>query len=606
MRKNLPDEELVEQKNDDDIVHQTNGEQEDREIKDELAKVDETAQALSEPSRRRLRLPESKKKRWLIFASVVLFILLILGVIPYTRYKILGLFVKEQYTIEVLDSVTKTPVTGATVHIGSASSMTNADGKATMTIPVGDKTVLVHKQYYKDLRVSTQVVLAPSQNNLHLSMVAIGRQVPIVVVNKINGQPVANAKIKSLDMTAETDANGKATIVLPTKTTTQQATVSATGYNSLTTPVAVTSSLISENTFSIVPAGRIYFLSNLSGKIDVVSTNLDGSNRTTVLAGTGNETATNTALLASRDWKYLALQSTRDTGTMAKIYVINTATNSVSVMDEGQGVNFQFVGWSGDSFVYTVNRPNALVNGTYPQQVLKSFNAQSGHITTIDQTDAQSGGSNVTVSSNIQTVLLNDGIFYAKFWDRSGYYASSALLAGKTQVIVKTKPDGTGARTLKTFDAAAYQSMQLRSGEPNEVYYRLGGFDQSGVQKPWEYFKYDNGTIQSTTEVNDTNFYNPYSTYLLSPASDATFWSVPTDGKYNLFVGDQLGNNKTSVGTLGDYNTYGWYTDKYLLVSKNSSELYIMPKNGGAALKISDYFKPSQYFSGYGGGYGGI
>lgn len=606
MRKKLPDEELVEQKNDDADVYQENSKQDDREIKDELAKADETVLAPSEPSRRRLHLPTSKKKRWLILASAVLVILIILGAIPYTRYKILGLFVKEQYTIVVLDSVTKTPVTGATVRIGDASTTTNAKGQATMTVAVGDKTVLVHKQYYKDLQVAARAGLIPSQNNLHISMVATGRQVPVMVLNKINGQPVANAMIKSLNTTAETDANGKATIVLPTSATTQQATVSATGYNSLTTPVTVKGSVVPENTFSVVPSGRIYFLSNLSGKIDVVSTNLDGSNRTTVLAGTGNETANTTALLASRDWKYLALQSTRDAGTTTKIYVINTATNSVSVMDEGQGVSFQFVGWSGDNFVYTVDRPNALINGTYPQQVLKSFNAQNGHITTIDQTDAQSGGSNVTFSSNIQAVLLNDGIFYTKFWDRSGYYASSSLLAGKTQVIVKTKPDGTGARNLKTFDAATYQSMQLRSGEPNEVYYRLGGFDQYGVQKPWAYFSYDNGTIQSTTEMNDTTFYNPYSTYLLSPAGDATFWSVPTDGKYNLFVGDQLGDNKTSIGTLGDYNTYGWYTDNYLLVSKNSSELYIVPKKGGSALKISDYFKPSQYFSGYGGGYGGI
>lgn len=604
MRKKLPDEELVEQKNDD--AHQKNSKQTDQEINDELTKANEAPLAPLEPSKRRLRLPASKKKRWLILVSAILAILITLGAIPYTRYKILGLFVKEQYTIVVLDSVTKTPVTGAAVRIGDASTMTNANGRATATVPVGDKTVVVHKRYYQDFQIATQVVLTPSKNNLRISMVATGRQVPVVVVNKINGQPVANARIKSLDTTAETDANGKATIVLPTKTTTQQATVSAAGYNSLNVPVMITSSVASENTFSVVPSGHIYFLSNLSGKIDVVSTNLDGSNRTTVLAGTGNETANSTALLASRDWKYLALQSTRDAGTTTKVYIINTATNSVSVMDEGQGVSFQFVGWSGDNFVYTVNRPNALINGTYPQQVLKSFDAQNGHITNIDQTDAQSGGSNVTFSSNIQAVLLNDGIFYTKFWDRTGYYASSALLAGKTQVIVKTKPDGTGARTLKTFDAATYQSMQLHSGEPNEVYYRLGGFDQYGSQKAWEYFKYDNGTIQSTTEMNDTNFYNPYSTYLLSPASDATFWSVPTDGKYNLLVGDQLGDNKKSVGTLGDYNTYGWYTDKYLLVSKNSSELYIMPKNGGAVLKISDYFKPSQYFNGYGGGYGGI
>jgi hypothetical protein len=46
------------------------------------------------------------------------------------------------------------------------------------------------------------------------------------------------------------------------------------------------------------------------------------------------------------------------------------------------------------------------------------------------------------------------------------------------------------------------------------------------------------------------------------------------------------------------------------LVSKNSSELYIMPKSGIneklQPLKVTDYHKPVQNFYGYGGGYGGI
>jgi hypothetical protein len=58
---------------------------------------------------------------------------------------------------------------------------------------------------------------------------------------------------------------------------------------------------------------------------------------------------------------------------------------------------------------------------------------------------------------------------------------------------------------------------------------------------------------------------------------------------------------------LSDYDTYGWYSDNYLLVSKNSSELYVMDKAGKqTALKISDYHKPAQVFTGYGGGYGGL
>jgi hypothetical protein len=77
-----------------------------------------------------------------------------------------------------------------------------------------------------------------------------------------------------------------------------------------------------------------------------------------------------------------------------------------------------------------------------------------------------------------------------------------------------------------------------------------------------------------------------------------------------LFIGGQNADNAKQIATLSEYLTYGWYTDDYLLVSKNSSELYAMPrdgtKNDTSALKISDYHKPAQNFFGYGGGYGGI
>jgi hypothetical protein len=94
---------------------------------------------------------------------------------------------------------------------------------------------------------------------------------------------------------------------------------------------------------------------------------------------------------------------------------------------------------------------------------------------------------------------------------------------------------------------------------------------------------------------------------LLSPSADQTFWSESRDGKNTLFIGDQGGQNGKQIASLSDYNTFGWFTDDYLLVSKNSSELYIMDKAGKqAALKVSDYHKPTQNFYGYGGGYGGL
>lgn len=551
-----------------------------------------------------LRYLHIKKRFWIPAAAVL--VLTIIFVTPFSRYKILGIFIKEKYNIVIIDSTTNTPISGATVRVYDITTPTNANGQVTLDFPIGYNTVTISKQYYKSK--SSTVLVNPwgSVNALRFQLVVIGRQVPIMVINKISGKPVMNATLKVLGTKAETDKNGKTIIVLPINAPIQQGTISADGYNQLASSVQVTNQEVDANTFSLVPAGRAYFLSNLSGKIDVVETNLDGSNRQTVVAGTGYETAGNTTLLAARDWKYLALLSKRDSSKQAKLYLITTASNTISIMDQGNDVTFGLVGWEGDNFVYTVDRPNA-INGSYDQTALKSFNASSGQIKTIDQTDAQSSGPNISLRSSINATLLNDGIFYTKFWDRTGYYAPSSILSGKSQIFVKTKPDGSSAQVLKTVNATDYQSINLKQDKPDEVYFEMRGFDDTGNQRSPVYLKYEDNSLQSTTDVSDSDFYSDtYSTYLLSPSGNNTFWSVPTDGKNNLFVGDQSGNNGSSVAELSDYNPYGWYSDSYLLVSKGSSELYIMPVGGGSAIKISDYYKPSQIYRGYGGGYGGL
>jgi hypothetical protein len=93
---------------------------------------------------------------------------------------------------------------------------------------------------------------------------------------------------------------------------------------------------------------------------------------------------------------------------------------------------------------------------------------------------------------------------------------------------------------------------------------------------------------------------------LLSPSSNQTFWTDQRDGKNTLFVGDNDAKNQKTIASLSGYNIYGWFTDNYLLVSKNSSELYVMPVAGGTPLKITDYYKPAINYQGYGGGYGGL
>ena len=94
-----------------------------------------------------------------------------------------------------------------------------------------------------------------------------------------------------------------------------------------------------------MPTGYIYFLSKVAGTINVMQADLDGSNATVELAGTGNETSS-TTLTASPDNNYLVLEAQRSAN-QPELYVINTNNGSVTEFDSSLS-KFNLIGWSGD------------------------------------------------------------------------------------------------------------------------------------------------------------------------------------------------------------------------------------------------------------------
>jgi hypothetical protein len=437
-------------------------------------------------------------------------------------------------------------------------------------------------------------------------LVATGRQVRVKLTNKISGKPVSGASVSASGAKAKTDKNGLATLVIPSGASTQAATITVNGYN--TTKVTVTASDdLAKNTFGVVPAGKLYFLSNLSGAIDVVKTNLDGGDRQTVLAGTGSEDRYSTSLLASRDWKYLALLSKR-AGQNASIYLIDTTNNDkLTTIDEGNA-SFSLVGWSGDRFINKVHR-DTVPNWQPNQEALKSFDPSTGRTLLLDQTQGSGSGQNdYAIQSFGNPYLIGDQIVYAKSW--SGFGANNAL-GDKQGEVDSIGADGSGHKTLKAFPALppanifGYQSIGVNTVlyEPDGLYIAVGN-DGNGTT----YYDFDDGKITADADMTSEKFYTtPYPTFLLSPSGNKTFWADPRDGKNVLFTGDQDAKSPKQVGNgLSDYSAYGWFTDNYLLVSKNSSELYVMGKDGGTPLKITDYYKPAINYQGYGGGYGGL
>jgi hypothetical protein len=190
-------------------------------------------------------------------------------------------------------------------------------------------------------------------------------------------------------------------------------------------------------------------------------------------------------------------------------------------------------------------------------------------------------------------------------WTSSLYGQSASDLVNKQATFNSVKPDGSAKSAIKSFGLAAGTSaidvtLDSRVEKPDMINLHFADGTKDN------FYTYSNGQVKDDPQGSTSNFYSAYPTYLQSPSSSQTFWSEPRDGKNTLFVGDEDGANGKQIATLSDYSTYGWFSDSYLLVSRNASELYIMPVVGSAnPVKISDYHKPALTFQGYGGGYGG-
>ncbi len=544
-----------------------------------------------------------KSHKKISIPASVLIVLLILFAIPFSRYGILGLFLKQDIAIHVKDSQTGKAISEASVSVAGKNATTGSDGDAHLSsVPVGNHKVVVTKKYYADSSSNALVPIRKSKASFEISLKATGRQVPVRVVNKVGGQPVENVLVKTIDTQARTDKEGKAIVVVGVDQTSQKVTLSGDGYNQNEAELKVTEQEDPANTFQVTPAGKIYFLSKKSGKVDVVKTNLDGSDRKTVLAGTGKEDTYDTVLLASRDWKYLLLKSKRDGGDSEKLFLIDTSNDSTKTIDEGNA-SFTLNGWTGHSFVYTVNR-KGLQLWQDKATALKSYDADNKKINVLDETVGIGTGNYDYAKQTISNVyVLPTKVVYTKVWDQGGIYDPSNR---KTQ-IVSVDPSGSNKASLKDFSTAPADRVTYifaKLYEPEEIYFEVYSYNAQN-----QFVEYKDNKVQNSTITQDT-FSKFYPTYLLSPSGKQTFWYEPRDGKNTLFVGDKDGENEKEVASLSEFIPYGWYTDDYLLVSKNSSELYILPKSGvkdlSQVLKVSDYHKPSADFTGYGGGYGGF
>jgi hypothetical protein len=519
-------------------------------------------------------------KKWSIPATIIL-VVAVLAAVPWTRYHIAGLFLKKNFTIEISDATAQTPVSGAMVSADGISATTNGAGQATLDgIKVGPQSVSISKKYYQNKTVELTVPILSQKTKPDVNLTATGRQVKISVTNLITKKPLADVDIEIADTNAKTDSSGDALLVLPANASSQKATLSLSGYNNANATVQVSDISVKQNNFQLTPAGEVYFLSNGSGSLDVMKANLDGSDTQVAVAGTGNEEADNTSLLESADGKYVGLVAKRDASDPTpQLYVLSTTDDKLFPVDSGDAT-FQMYDWAGDTLVYTDQRQDLPV---WQQGVgkIKAYDAATGSTTLLDQTAGSDSATDANEYYN-EVMVTADSVIYGKVWQGSGDFTS------KQNSLQTINVDGQDHQTLATYNVANNLSFSQHS--PDTLY--IWQHDNSTNTDTYSQYTADSGGVKTINITND-QFYQDQNAYYFSPSRQQTFWSESADGKQNLIIGDQSGDNLTTIASLSDYSAYGWLGEQYLLVSKDSSELDVISVKGGTPIKIGNYLASS-------------
>lgn len=542
-------------------------------------------------------LIRTKRRKIIAIIITAILILVVVFGVPFTRYGLLHFVIKKDVTVIIIDSKSKQPVSNALVNIGNILSQTDKNGVAKLrSVPVGQVGIAVHKKYYQafDRPYTVPVLFNPESPKYEIF--ATGRQVTFNVVNKITGQPIEDAVIVSSQTKATTNAQGRTDLILAPIPDIQQAMLTRSGYNSSDVQVKVSEGVVNE--YTLTPSGSVYFLSNATGKINVMKSNLDGTNPTVAVQGTGEEVDHDTSLLSARDWQYSALLATRTDNKQA-VYLFDSTKKDLSLMDSDNAL-FNAVGWSGHNFIYTAYRKglNLWDNNV---QALKSFNADTRTITVLDQSLAHGNNIYDAYYQSLGNIyIFKNNIVYLKSWSGSKY---NNLIFNNDTLLVSADIKTGDKSTIKSFPVNANVSDQLY--RPQSLY--ISVFSTKGTD-PSTFYEYKNSVIHTVTDTSDSKFNAAYRTFLVSPSGNRTLWYEPRDGKNTIFIGDDNGSSPLQIINSSDYTPYGWYgaNDEYILLTKNGSELYIAPATVVIRdpLKVTDYHKGLIYPN-YGYGYGG-
>lgn len=490
-------------------------------------------------------------------------ILLILGAIttvavtPSLRYAALNKAgVRASTSVTVYDNGTRLPLKNVTVTIGGKKSTTDSKGVAKVSgLKLGPQQLVIQRVAFAT--VKQNVTLGWGSNPLgDFILDSTGVRYAVIVTDFITGKPIPGAEVSFTDTgaTAVADKQGKATITLDnaSEASSAQLSASASGYHAtpVTLPVAATKPI----TVALPPSAKTVFVSKQNGRYDVVSMYLDGSERSTLLAGTGAETS-NLSLLADPAGKKVAYVSTRDGLTNASGYhmsgltLVNIADGDNATISHADHI--QLVDWIGTTIIFEESSENTSATDSNRYKLVAYDYASSKRY-------------ELAHANQFNSVQVIEG---------KVYYAISSTDPAAQAYYYQINADGTNRATI--LEKEVWSAFRT-------------AYDKVMLQTPDGWFAYSMGTtpVEAAAAPDAKN-----RTYVEGP-DNQSIWIGQTDTSSVLTLHNNTRGTDTVVAARsGIAYPVRWLTSNvlvYRVVSNGEVADYAVTTSGGTAKKITD------------------
>lgn len=498
------------------------------------------------------------RNKWARNSTIFVLVLAVglVAAIPNTRYYLLNKAgVRSSMSLTVVDNGTRLPLKNVTVRIAGHSAKTNSDGLARVeNIPLGKQQLTISRIAFAD--ITENVVIGWGSNPLgNYILDPTGARYQIKVTDYVSGKPIEGAEAVSDDesVTAVSDNKGIITLTFG-KLDEGTVPIMLRSKDYRDSSLVLDLNKTDQVTAAMVPSQKAVFVSKQSGKYDLVSMYVDGKDRKTLLAGTGNE-SNNVGLVVSPDNSLAAMVSTRDNVRssdgflLSTLMVVDTERSLPATVTHAEQV--QLIAWDGNKILFVETSAGA-------------SKANPNRFRLISY-DYATGKRAILATANQFNGIASMGGFI--------YYAVAGTDPDVQPKMYRVKLDGTGRQTVLdqevwTVVRAAYDTLHLQTPEG------------------WYSFKTD-GVLQKT----DTPAQYASRRYVTGP-KNMSAWVDNRDGQGALLLYNPTTNKDTTVRSQDGLNyPVRWLNDTTLLyrvVTNQETADYAIGSNGGTPKKISD------------------